>query len=73
MNELKRLFQPFFPFILIGMSIALVISLFVLFSYILLWGIVIGATLWGISILKKVFFPKPIKPSKGRVIEHDPR
>ncbi|MCH9689674.1 MAG: hypothetical protein K0U10_03360 [Gammaproteobacteria bacterium] len=73
---LKHLFQQLPPFILLGISIALGIGIFMLFSYMLLWGLLIGAILWGINLVVQYFrsvsAPPPSKSSnKGRVIDHD--
>jgi hypothetical protein len=72
---LKHLFQQLPPFILLGISIALGIGIFMLFSYMLLWGLLIGAVLWGINLVVQYFRsvsePPASKPSKGRVIDHD--
>jgi hypothetical protein len=74
-QSLKHFFKQLPPFILIGISIALAIAIFIVFSYVLLWGLVIGAMLWGITTLMQYFrglsSTNAIKPSKGRVIDHE--
>lgn len=75
----KSLFQQIPPFLVAGISIALVIGIFIIFSYILVWGLVIGAVLFGANYLFKYFRSLTAEPigkktyhqSKGRIIEHD--
>ncbi|MDI9819199.1 MULTISPECIES: hypothetical protein [unclassified Legionella] len=72
MNEkLRHLLQPLIPFLIIGIAIALVIGLFILFSYVLVWGLIIGGILWLAALVKSYLFPSR-KPAdaKGRIIEH---
>ncbi|MCC5016276.1 MULTISPECIES: hypothetical protein [Legionella] len=73
MNEkLQRLLENIVPFLMLGIAIALVIGLFIMFSYVLIWGLLIGGILWAISFVKSYFFPSntPTK-TEGRVIEHN--
>ncbi len=73
--SLKHFLKQLPPFILIGVSIALAIGIFIVFSYVLLWGIVIGGILWGANSLIQYFrntnanSRTPVK--KGRIIDHD--
>jgi TRAP-type C4-dicarboxylate transport system permease small subunit len=72
MNEkLQRLLENIVPFLMLGIAIALIIGLFIMLSYVLIWGLLIGGILWAISFIKNYFFPRhqPAK-TKGRVIEH---
>ncbi len=70
--KLQRVLAQFAPFIILGISIALLIGLLILFSYVLLWGLLIGVILWVAAIIKNFFSPKqPSKKTKDRVIEHD--
>ncbi|HHF7344320.1 hypothetical protein [Legionella feeleii] len=74
MNEkLQRLLENIVPFLMLGIAIALVIGLFIMFSYVLIWGLLIGGILWAISFVKSYFFPSSNTPAKteGRVIEHN--
>ncbi len=71
-NKLQRVFAQFMPFIVLGITIAFMIGLLVLFSYLLIWGLLIGAILWLVMVIKHFFSPKPPpKKTKGRVIEHE--
>jgi hypothetical protein len=77
-QPLKHLFQQLPPFILFGVSIALAIGVFVVFSYVLIWGLLIGAVLWGINFLVQYCRTLMSQPpqnkathSKGRIIDHD--
>ena len=74
-QPLKHFFKQLPPFILLGVIIAFVVAIFIVFSYVLLWGLLIGAILWGIHLLTQYFrrlsIPHTTKPTKGRVIEHE--
>lgn len=75
-QSLKHFFQQLPPFILLGIVIALAAGIFMLFSYVLIWGLIIGAVLWGVNLIYQYFSQAsssntPIKPSKGQVIDHD--
>ncbi|KTD22206.1 Uncharacterised protein [Legionella lansingensis] len=70
-KTLEPLFQQIIPFLIAGIAIALIIALFILFSYVLIWGLVIGGILWLIAVVKHFLFPSAKKEiAKGRIIEH---
>ncbi len=70
--KLDRIVGQLVPFIMLGIAVAFIIGLFVVFSYLLVWGLFIGVILWVTTLVKNYFFPKPaLKKSSGRVIEHD--
>ena len=77
--SIKQFLQQLPPFILIGISIALGVGIFIVFSYVLIWGILIGAILWGVNLLVQYFKPSSTIPNKnnanktssGRIIDHD--
>jgi len=70
--KLQRIIGQLIPFILIGIIIAFSIGLLVIFSYVLMWGLLIGAVIWVTITVKNYFFPRqsPVK-TPGRVIEHE--
>ncbi|MDX2346180.1 MAG: hypothetical protein QNK11_04845 [Legionella sp.] len=75
-QPLKHFFQQLPPFILIGVSIAAAIVIFIVFSYVLFWGLLIGAILWGINLLMQYFrgpsqSNHPKNTRQGRIIDHD--
>jgi 5-bromo-4-chloroindolyl phosphate hydrolysis protein len=76
-SPLVKIFENVVPFIVAGFAIALLIGLLFMFSYVLVWGIIIGAVLWVAATMKQYLFPKPatkkevFKQSEGRIIEHD--
>lgn len=71
-NYLKRFTESLFPFVILGISIALFIGLFIMFSYLLLWGLFIGVICWALFMIKEYFFPKkPKTTTQGRIIEHN--
>lgn len=55
------------PFLILGVSVAIAAALFIFMFYLFIWGVVIGAILWGIFIIKEKFFPSVIH--EGRVID----
>ena len=60
------------PFIMIGMAMALLIGLLFVFSYVLVWGFLIGGLLWIITAAKQYLFPNDTsRKEEGRIIEHD--
>lgn len=71
-QKLERLFQQLIPFLMAGIAIALLIGLFILFSYVLVWGLIIGAVLWLVAFVKSYFFSSSKKEisTKGRIIDH---
>lgn len=80
-RSFKSFSQQIPPFMAAGISIALVIGIFIVFSYVLVWGLIIGGVLWGANCLFQYFrglssTPEPTHKktyhkSKGRIIEHD--
>lgn len=79
-RQFKDLFNQLPPFVLLGISIVLAIGIFLIFSYVLVWGLVIGGVLWGMSLLIQYIRELSDPPSKkkrkkntkkGRIIEHD--
>lgn len=77
--SIKQFLQQLPPFILIGISIALAVGIFIVFSYVLIWGVLIGAILWGANVFVEYLksaniIPnknKATKSSRGRIIDHD--
>lgn len=74
--ELPKIFETLIPFILAGIAIALFVGLLFMFSYVVIWGLIIGGLLWVLSVIKELIFPSTpksamTKKSPGRVIEHD--
>ena len=80
--SMKQFLQQLPPFILVGISIALGVGIFIVFSYVLIWGFLIGAILWGANLLiqylksaniipNKTQVNKSSQASKGRIIDHD--
>lgn len=74
-NKFDKILQSILPFIAFGVMIAISVVLFIFFSYLLIWGIIIGFFIWVFAIIRSYFSsPKPKnKPKKGRVIEHEDR
>ncbi|RUQ90392.1 hypothetical protein [Legionella septentrionalis] len=73
-KKVQKALEQLLPFILLGMAIAFAVGVLIMFSYVLIWGILIGTVIWTAVLLKNYFFPKktPIttKP-QGRIIEHE--
>ncbi|HHT0592490.1 TPA: hypothetical protein ACTXXA_000351 [Legionella anisa] len=80
MNEkspLGKIFENLVPFLVAGVAIALFFGLLFMFSYVLVWGLLIGGILWLGATIKQYLFPskstqtEEINKSQGRIIEHD--
>lgn len=70
-NQFRKLVENLVPFLLLGIAIALIGGLLIMFSYLLLWGIVIGFVLWIVFFVKNLLFPPTEKgKSTGIIIEH---
>lgn len=73
-NKLQKYFETLLPFLILGIFIAISISLLFVFSYILVWGLLIGAVIWIVMTTLQFFFKKDKSPppkKQGRIIEHD--
>jgi len=73
-TSFEKKIQSLAPYLVLGIAIALCVGLFILFSYLILWGLVLGGVIWLIDFFRRFFFsPKPKKKpeTQGRVIEHD--
>ncbi len=66
----NKLTQQLPAFILFGIALALLVGLFVVFAYVLFWGIVLGTVLWSCVFILS-YFQKPHAHQKGRIIDHD--
>ncbi|WP_454785627.1 hypothetical protein [Legionella sp. WA2024007413] len=75
--SLGKIFENIVPFLIAGVAIALFFGLLFMFSYVLIWGLLIGGILWIIATIKQYLFPNnPAKTeittkSQGRIIDHD--
>jgi hypothetical protein len=75
-KNVKQGLENIIPFLVFGMVIALVVGILIMFSYVFIWGLIIGAVLWIVSFLKKLILSEkkisnPPDETKGRIIEHD--
>lgn len=71
-DKLQKLVESFIPYIVMGVAITLFIGLLFMFSYLLLWGLLIGVILWLISHIAQYLYPDKSKTKEnGRIIEHD--
>ena len=75
--SLGKIFENLAPFLIAGVAVALFFGLLFMFSYVLIWGLLIGGILWLIATIKQYLFPnnsekaEVIKKNQGRIIEHD--
>ncbi|MDR3442822.1 MAG: hypothetical protein P4L65_07370 [Legionella sp.] len=75
--QVPKIIESIVPFIIAGIAIALFIGLLFMFSYVVIWGLMIGGVLWLVAVIKQFLFPSTVakpesmKKTKGRVIEHD--
>lgn len=71
-NKLRTSLEQIIPFFILGIAIALMVGLIVVFSYVVLWGLLLGGILWCIASISRYFTSDPKRSKeKGRVIEHD--
>ena len=74
-NPFSHFLEIISPYLLIGFVIALFIGLLIVLSYVVIWGVLIGAVIYACVFIKNKFFPDKKKPvqyeQEGRVIEHD--
>lgn len=76
--KFQRIIEQIIPFIILGITLAFAVGLLIMFSYLLIWGLIIGATLCVVVAVKNYLFPKQHPPQapqeqEGRIIEHDKR
>lgn len=75
--QVPKIMESIVPFIIAGIAIALFIGILFMFSYVVIWGLMIGGILWLVAVIKEFLFPSTVtkpesmKKTKGRVIEHD--
>lgn len=75
-ENLKKGIENIIPFLILGIAIAFLVGIFIMFSYVLFWGLIVGAVLWGFNFLKTLIFPERKSSNipaekKGRIIEHE--
>jgi len=75
---IRKMLDRIVPFIFLGMALVALVAGFVLFSYLLIFGALVGFVLFVILRIKEKFFPDKNKTTQyheptrtGRIIEHD--
>ncbi len=68
-DKMQQFLETLIPYLIFGVMIAIFLGLLYIFSYLLVWGIIIGAIVWGVATAKNYFYPKDPE-KKGRVIDH---
>lgn len=58
-------------FLVLGIAIALIVGLFIMLSYVLVWGIFLGGLIWIAMLIKNLLFPRLTNNKKGRILDHD--
>lgn len=67
----SKLTQQLPAFIVFGIALALLLGLFIVFAYVIFWGVLLGAILW-VCVLIASYFQKPKTTlKKGRIIDYD--
>lgn len=66
----RKLTQQLPAFVLLGIALALFIGLFVVFAYVVFWGMLIGLILW-LGVAVSSYFQKPKAHRKGQIIDYD--
>ena len=71
-NKLKQMLTLLPTFIIMGIAIALIIGLFIMLSYVIIWGLILGGILWIGAVIKSYFFAsRSNSKHSGITIEHD--
>jgi hypothetical protein len=65
-----KFIEAILPYLIFGISIAVAVSLIVIFFYLFMWGLIIGLVLWGIMTLKEKFFPSTDKAHVSHKVLH---
>jgi len=74
---MPKLVRTFFPFFAFGCMMVLLVIGLIIFSYLLIWGAMIGFVLFAMAWIKNIFFPQKKTTHysdsslHGRIIEHD--
>lgn len=73
---MKKMLAKIVPFLFLGMMLVILIVGFILLSYLLIWGAIIGLVLFLIAWVREKLFPsrqltKTDKSTSGRIIDHD--
>ena len=73
---MNNLTSKIVSFLFLGMMLVILVAGFVLLSYLLIWGAIVGLVLFVIAWLREKLFPsrqmtQVDKPESGRIIEHD--
>ncbi len=58
-------------FILMGIAVAILIGLLIIFAYVLLWGVILGGVFWVCALVKRYFSPASINNKQGRIIDYE--
>lgn len=74
-NAVEKFLSKLMPFFILGVTLAVTLGLFFVFSYVIFWGLLFGGVLWLLSTIRQFFVAKPPQEKKreGRIIEHDNR
>lgn len=75
-DKIQKMLETIVPYLVLGIAVALLLGFLFLFSYVLIWGLIIGSILWLGSLVIQFFSSKPNhqeveETKKGRIIEHD--
>lgn len=72
MRTIQEKLNQFLPFIYIGTLVTLCAIAVILFSYLLIWGTIIGGLFYCLIRLKQFFVPqRPQNKPHGIIIEYD--
>jgi len=71
-TKFNQVFEQLLPFCILGIAIALIIGLFIMLSYVLIWGILIGGMIWLGYVIKSFLFPSQLEEkNEGRIIDQN--
>lgn len=74
---MRKLLDRFVPFIFLGIVIVALVAGLVLFSYLLIFGAIVGMVLFAMTWIRDRFFPKKDMtvhrkpPRQGQTYDHD--
>lgn len=69
---MQKLLSAFIPFLILGIMLVAFVFGIILFSYLLIYGAIVGIVLFSLLWLKEKLFPAKKSDNKsGRIIEHD--
>jgi hypothetical protein len=70
-NKIQQMLAQIPSFLVLGIAIALIVGLFIMLSYVLIWGVFLGGIIWIAMVIKNFLFPRLTNKKEGRILDHD--